>query len=313
MVMDSNINNVVYDAQFQRMFASNVVKIVTPASGVLPDVFERLMHFSLANVDLAPDLVAKDALFYANTHDIRLKQLKNALFDDAFDVLWALRGGYGCARLLDALSELTPPKKQKVFIGFSDNTALHLFLSQAWQWRTIHASGFSQLLDTKQDPANYTRLASLFETDHAPPALTGLIALNEAARRCCSVHGRLQGGNLTLVENSIGTHWQVNTHDTILFLEEVGEKGYRVDRSLLHLRQAGLLNHVNAIVFGECLSDDEKGVHVALGCFASDMRIPVYQTNQFGHGHRNYPLVYRAMSHIHYATDTHDYALTMLK
>ena len=121
----------------------------------------------------------------------------------------------------------------------------------------------------------------------------------------------MQGGNLTIVESSIGTRWQIETAGALLFLEDVGEKGYRIDRSLNHLRQAGLLNHVEGIIFGECSGPDEKGIRVAIERFAHETPIPVYQTDQFGHGQINYPIMYHAAAEIIPARDSTDYQLLM--
>ena len=76
----------------------------------------------------------------------------------------------------------------------------------------------------------------------------------------------------------------------------MGEKGYRIDRSLWHLTQAGLFKSVQAVVFGECSGADERDITYALQRFADDNTFPVYQTKLFGHEATNYPFVYGAQA-----------------
>lgn len=108
-----------------------------------------------------------------------------------------------------------------------------------------------------------------------------------------------------MIQTSIGTAWQIQSAGKILFLEEVGEKGYAVDRTLNHLKQAGLLKNVRAIIFGQFLAPrDEKEVvaseyiSLALERFAKETSIPVFKNEQFGHGSINYPIIYNAKSDI---------------
>jgi muramoyltetrapeptide carboxypeptidase len=108
----------------------------------------------------------------------------------------------------------------------------------------------------------------------------------------------MHGGNLTVLASGFGTRWQLRPKGALLFLEDVGEKGYRVDRMLNQFRQAGVLEGVNAVIFGEFLGPDQAGIEVALARFAQSIAIPVFKTNQFGHGVLNYPIRYGAVSRI---------------
>ncbi|OGV40569.1 MAG: hypothetical protein A3F46_05090 [Legionellales bacterium RIFCSPHIGHO2_12_FULL_42_9] len=306
------INSALYDATFQAAFQSKCITLLAPASGLPHASIDALQKLPGLTVDTSLACITEDILFHACGDEKRFNCLQRALFDETrHPIIWTLRGGYGCARLLDRLAELKPPKHKKVFIGCSDNTALHLFLSQNWHWKTIHASGMAQLLSQDHDPQNYIRIAELVNHSVTQHVIRALSPLNEQAKQVESVTGSMQGGNLTLIENSIGTHWQIQTKGRLLFLEEVGEKGYRIDRSLYHLRQAGLFNQVHGIVFGECLGDDQQGIAVALERFAAETSFPVYQTHQFGHGKINYPIMYGAISEITRASEGHEYVLSM--
>ena len=297
--IDSSYNKVILDSNFQQVFRSKVVSLVAPASSVSQEVLMKIKNIPGIRCHIPDNLLEKKISYHANDDDERFLQLKIALYNEPIDVIiWSLRGGYGSARLIERLLLLERPLHEKIFIGFSDNTALHLFFSQHWGWRTIHGSGFSQLIDLKQDPENYIRLANLISNQVDYQIISELRPLNDAASESRRIEGDMQGGNLTLVECSIGTAWQMESEGKILFLEEVNEKGYRIDRSLYHVREAGLIKGANAVVFGDCIGPDTGNIDFALQRFAKDIKIPVFQTNQFGHGDKNYPIVYRSRAEI---------------
>ena len=297
---------------FYQALSSHNIKVVAPASGCSFDLIDKLSALPNLNIDIHAAIVNQDNVFHSSCDLERFKQLKSALYSPAENtIIWTLRGGYGSARLIDMMSQLPPPKQEKIFIGYSDNTALHLFLSQQWNWKTIHASGLTQILDAAQDPQNYLKIAEIIAQSVSSQTMKNLRPMNAEAKQSNIISGQLTGGNLTLVENSIGTSWQIQTCGKILFLEEVSEKGYRIDRSLNHLRQANLFTDVKAILFGEFISKPkDDSIHFALARFAEDVHIPVYKTNQFGHGKKNYPLVYNAKAEIR-STLNQNYSLEM--
>jgi muramoyltetrapeptide carboxypeptidase len=307
-------NSVLLDPLFQRSFNTKKIKVVAPASGACLKKIETLKQATQINIEIPSNIVTKNCIFHANSDEERFSQLETAFYDKSNDiVIWALRGGYGSARLINKLSELKAPKQEKIFIGFSDITALHLFLSQQWNWHTIHGCGLIQILDKNQDPKNYFKIADIVSKKQPMQSISNLKPLNKEAVKRNKIEGCLTGGNLTLVENSIGTSWQVKTAGKIVFLEDTGEKGYRIDRSLYHLWQAGLLKEVAAIIFGDfIIKTKNSGISIALERFAKDINIPVYKTNQFGHGKINYPLVYNSMAKVLPSSEKDHYELQMM-
>jgi muramoyltetrapeptide carboxypeptidase len=293
------VNTVLHNTYFQQVFQSKQIRVVAPASGIGLDQLLLLKQLPGLNLSIPEEIVTSDICYHASSDAHRFTQLCDALYDEDDDtVIWTLRGGYGSARLLDKLQSCPLPSKEKTFIGFSDNTALHLFLTKTWHWRSIHGAGLSQLLLDTPDPENYRRIAALLDPSARASSYFNLTPMNHAARDAAGLTGWMQGGNLTLVENSIGTSWQIETDGAFLFLEEVGEKGYRIDRSLNHLRQAGLLKRISAVVFGECIGPDHSGIRVALERFAAESSFPVYETDEFGHGRKNYPIYYTTEARI---------------
>jgi muramoyltetrapeptide carboxypeptidase len=307
-------NSALLDPFFQKSFNTQKIKVVAPASGACLKKIAILKQLTQINLEIPANIVTNNCLFHANSDEERFRQLEAALYDKANDiVIWALRGGYGSARLINKLMELKAPKQEKIFIGFSDITALHLFLSQQWNWHTIHGCGLIQILDKNQDPKNYFKIADIVSKKQSIQSISNLKPLNKEAVKRNKIKGCLTGGNLTLVENSIGTSWQVKTAGKIVFLEDTGEKGYRIDRSLHHLWQAGLLREVSAIIFGDfIIKTKNNGISIALDRFAQDINIPVYKTNQFGHGNINYPLVYNSTAEVVPSNEKDHYELQMM-
>jgi muramoyltetrapeptide carboxypeptidase len=312
-------NPIVTDADFQKTFQSHPIRSIAPASGIESEVIEQLRSITHFKINIPDNIVENKIIFHANADEERFLQLKNALYDKSpHTIIWTLRGGYGSARLIEKLRQCPKPETEKIFIGYSDITALHLFLSQHWHWHTIHGDGLAKLLTPTQDPQNFKRIASIISKKEKNLTLDPLIPLNKEALDTKKISGRITGGNLSIIQTSIGTPWQIQTAGKILFIEEVSEKGYRIDRILNHLKQSGILKKVKGIVFGQLISfldtvdlPTSEDITVALERFATETNIPVFKSNQFGHGHTNYPLIYNAPSEIVLNKETCHFSLIM--
>lgn len=254
-----------------------------------------------AVVHWQPEMFSDAEPYHANTDEARLEQLVTALHSDA-DVLWCVGGGYGCARLLPKLQTIAKPEKEKLFIGFSDITALHLFLSQKWGWQTVHGIVFRQLnlLNNKQlSPLSAHKTFKLL-AGKLTASIPKLMPLNKAAANSLHINACLTGGNLSVIQTLIGTPWAMDGRDKIICLEDVAEAGYRVDRMLNHLWQAGAFVSAKAVVFGDFSKDVAKpaDVNYALRRFAEFCPLPVLQSKYFGHGEYNHPFIYNAMAQL---------------
>ena len=204
-----------------------------------------------------------------------------------------MRGGYGSARLFDGVRRMKPEGASKIFIGYSDSTFLHLLFNQ-WGWKTIHGAMPVDLLrgasgGATVDPNNFLLLQNMLASLKNKVIYCGLKPLNPQAVNLGSVSGKLIGGNLTLLTNSLGTAWQIKGQDQIIFIEDCGVKGYAVDRDLTHLKHAGVFTNARAVLFGTFERGDDCIPH-AIKKFAETLGIPVFSSNLFGHGKSNYPL-----------------------
>jgi len=160
-------------------------------------------------------------------------------------------GGYGAVRMLPHLEPEVFRLNPKSFVGYSDVTALHLWLNRRAGLRTFHGPTVDDLVPGTRDPT----LASLLTALTTPrPNIRMGRGVTRAVRPGHAV-GRLVGGNLSLVQQSIGTPYEIPVDDAILFLEETKDPMSVVDERLLHLRASGLLPRVRGIVFGHLSLD----------------------------------------------------------
>ncbi len=241
---------------------------------------------------LGPDLLS------ANSDIARFKQLEAALYAKDSDLIWCVRGGYGATRLLPELTRLPIPKQKKTLIGFSDITALHLFLSQKWGWPTIHGASLRQM--AKSDLGEQSiQLTEALIFDKKPVIDYALTPFNAAAQKPVSIKANLSGGNVKLIEASLATDWQIDDQAKILILEEVNEYDYRVDRSLMHFIQSGVFTSVQAIILGDFTHETtahEAKIEAVLNRFAAHTPIPVFRLPGIGHGKENFPWFYKPAS-----------------
>ncbi|MCD6047395.1 MAG: mccF [Gammaproteobacteria bacterium] len=245
-----------------------------------------------------PENILGEHPFSANSDALRFEHLKNALNAEDSTLLWCVRGGQGVTSIMPELTQLAKPEKQKLLVGFSDITSLHLWLNQAWQWPSLHGPMARMTSQNKIDSHDVAALNHLWFEGLQTYSLDGLQALNEAAKEAIIVEGKTIGTCLSLLQTSIGTPWQFDACDKILFLEDINEQPYRIYRSLIYLINTGLLNQAKALIFGDFGESDQeaKDMEWALNDIANvylnkrGLNLPVFRLRGFGHGPRNKPI-----------------------
>jgi len=227
-----------------------------------------------------PYLAASDAQ--------RLADLHAAFADPEVDAVLALRGGYGCARLLDRIDTALLRRHPKLLIGYSDITSLHGLLDTLGLPGLHAPMPTSDLLHPDAD-ADARALFGLLRR--------GLQAGDEIAPERMATHplsqgelaeGRLIGGNLAVFTALLGTPWMPRAEGAILFIEDIGEEPYRVDRMLAQLRLAGVLDAAAGFLIGsfsEAESPDE-----VLADYLGHLSKPVLAGWPSGHTRPNVPL-----------------------
>lgn len=280
------------------MKASSIIDLVAPSSssGLVLDEIKTTIPFFIEQgykVNCANDLIDPTLIYHANLDEYRSKHFEQLAFDDNSEIIWCVRGGYGAAKVIEYLQKLPAPKQRKILIGFSDITALHLFASQNWGWKCIHGRGFYCSKDQEYADENLSLVLDLLKGNLKKLTIPELKPIANVGND--PIEGLATGGNLSLLQTSIGTKWQLDSANKILLIEDCHERGYKVDRMLLHLHQSGLLKEVKSIIYGDIVGGNEKDgknhVHYALNQFAKIVNIPIFQTKYFGHGKYNYPFL----------------------
>ena len=199
--------------------------------------------------------------FLSGTDDIRANDINCMFADKNIKGIFALRGGYGCARLLNLIDFKLIKKNPKIFVGYSDITALHIAINQKSKLITYHGPMISTELIKGLDEYSadyYKKFIFGYEKveELVNPEEDNLEIINTGIAT-----GQLVGGNLSLICSSLGTKYEINTKNKILFLEEVEEVPYKVDRMLNHLKQSGKLKEANGIILGaftNCIAPNNK-------------------------------------------------------
>ncbi|CAN5470930.1 LD-carboxypeptidase [soil metagenome] len=279
----------------KRLKIGDTVGVIAPASGLSAEDFDKALQ-NLADLGFKTK-VGKYAHgrkgFLAGTDKERLEDLHWAFADAEIDAVWCVRGGYGVSRLLPDVDFNLIKKNPKIFIGYSDITALHTAISQNCGLVTFHgpvaASTFSDYSKThvvntlmnpyapykiELSPDNVAKESNLFKTE--------VITKGKA-------RGKLIGGNLSLLSALAGTPFGLkNLKGKILFTEDVGEQPYRIDRMLTQLRQSVDLRSLAGIalgIFEDCNPKDTNSQSLieVLKDRLGDLNIPVIYGLSFGH------------------------------
>lgn len=227
--------------------------------------------------------------YLAGDDRARAEELMAAFEDPAVHAVMALRGGYGCSRLIPLLEEERLRHHPKPFIGFSDITTLHLYFQKRFGWITIHGPMAATATLGSMPYDQEQHLLSLLSDPGYLPVLqfTQLEAWHPG-----TAEGRLTGGCLSIVAASIGTPYEIETDGKILFLEDCGEPPYRIDRMVTHLRLAGKFRSVSGILLGTFLDcEPDKGEYRSadvLRELLGEPGVPVIASFPAGHGFENW-------------------------
>ena len=227
--------------------------------------FAASMEQAGFRVDLDSAIPGRRHRYLAGTDDERTAELNRAIRDPAIRGIFVVRGGYGLTRILDRLDYDALRRDPKVVAGYSDVTALHLAIARKARVITFHTPMANAVRAAGRDPtfADRSFRDMLFLEPTAArrtiPLPAGAKVTTVTSGRC---EGRLVGGNLSLICATLGTPYAIDADGAVLFIEDVNELPYRVDRMMSHLRLAGVLDKVAGVVVGQftCEDVDEQAV-----------------------------------------------------
>jgi muramoyltetrapeptide carboxypeptidase len=318
----------------------DTVMIVAPAGPVTsPDDIERAKQRLEAmgfRVRLGHDLYRSEG-YLAGPDDVRVAELNAAFRDPNIQAVIPARGGYGLTRIVDRVDYDAIRKNPKVLLGFSDITVLHLAISQQTGLVTFHSPNAMWGIgeeDGMPRIAKHFLWRALLAKEYGGQAGYRIAALgwaddfgaDELLATCdleppVTLHagkarGRLTGGNLSLVAALMGTPYEIETDGKILFLEDVGEAPYRVDRMLSTLRLAGKLDGLAGVVLGqftrrsnEDQEEEETTMDDVLQFYFESLGVPTIKNFPLGHIQCNVTIPVGALCEI----NADDQTLTLLE
>jgi len=267
----------------------DTIALTAPAGAIfnsqyLSKIESRLIGLGF-NVLKGKTLVKQEG-FLAGTDDFRLEELHTLFKDKTVKAIIAMRGGWGCARLLDKLDYELIKENPKILMGYSDITSLLIAIQQKSGLITYHGPvGYSSWKEFSTLNVFKTLVdGKPFVMKNPSSHIKGLETLTKGKAK-----GQLLGGNLTVITSLIGTSHEPNWKNKILFLEETGEEPYRIDRMLWQLKQAQVFEQINGLVIGaftKCNAEFPKESFTlaeVLNQHFKNTNFPVYKGAVIGH------------------------------
>ncbi len=233
----------------QRLKVGDAIGLVSPASPINKSDL-KYIKFQLAQLGLKVknSTSVLDEYGYLAGSDLTRSNDINAMFaDHSIQAILATNGGWGSGRILSLLDYSLIEKNPKIILGYSDITALLLAIYSQTQLLTFH--GLVGISIWNQFSVEYWQRL-LFQAEKIlfkNSSRVKVETINPGTAR-----GRLIGGNLSIISTLVGTPYLPNWNNTILFIEDIGEDIYRIDRMLNHLKLSGILNQLSGFIFGQC-------------------------------------------------------------
>lgn len=232
--------------------SGDTIAITSPAGAVWDDsqiqVFATILKSFGFNIVLGQTLKEKFG-YFAGTDELRAKELNELFANPSIKGIFCMKGGWGCARLLDKLDYEIIQKNPKVLIGFSDITTLLLAITAKTGLITFHGpvgnSGWNDF--TKTAFTNVIQVAKPSVYSANPSTEEAIFTINSG-----KASGELFGGNLTVLTSLIGSKYLPDFKNKLLFLEDFKEEPYSIDRMLTQLKLSGILDSVSGVIFGKC-------------------------------------------------------------
>ena len=220
--------------------------------------------------------------YLAGSDEERAQDLMDMFLDSKIDAIFCYKGGYGCSRIIDKLDFDLIKKNPKLIVGFSDITVLLNVIYQKCSFPTLHGDMGICLRHAPLNTVN--NFFDLMENGFLAPLKNSEQELTIINNGCAE--GILVGGNLSLIYNLLGTPYEIDMKDKILFIEDVEEAPYSIDRMLCALKLAGKLKELKGVIcgtFSSCTSDSNQTVDELLDFYLHPLNIPVISNFECGH------------------------------
>jgi muramoyltetrapeptide carboxypeptidase len=268
------------------------VRLLSLASSIKQPHFEQGVE-ELSNLGLTPlfeeSQVYARTGFFAGSPGARFDALKSALAEPNTRAIFCNRGGYGSNYLIDCLKPEIVPQAAKILLGCSDLSSLQIYLWQKFGWVTFYGPMVAMnFCRGGGKPHGYDRESLLTAVNETSQGWT--LDLQAESFIPGEASGVVLGGCLTLVETTLATPWELDTRGAIVVLEDRGMKPYAIDRSLMHLRQAGKFKDVAAIVLGDFPDSEvpagDQTVKDVVQRVLAPLGVPIVYGSPIGHTER---------------------------
>lgn len=286
----------------------DTISVVAPAGPVVRERIEKAFDFLRSRgyrIKTHGEVFRKTG-YLAGDDSTRAGELMAAFADPESTAVWCARGGYGVSRILARLDYDLIARHPKIFVGFSDITGLHLAFQNRTGLVTFHGPNLQDGFGAAE-PMSPTTEAALWKAigengeqstgmQLSTYAEDGVAGVNMQALVPGIANGRLTGGNLSVLAGLVGTPYDVDTEGRILFLEDVNEPVYRVDRYLAQLALAGKLKAAAGILLGSFNFDEAdpnespEKMNALLAEYFSPLGVPVLAGLPAGHQRENWTL-----------------------
>ncbi|MEZ4907908.1 MAG: LD-carboxypeptidase [Saprospiraceae bacterium] len=276
-----------------RLKKGDTIGLIAPASSASDDAYKR----ALKNISdlgfkykLGQNLLKKNG-YLAGSDAERANDINSMFADDEVNAVWCIRGGYGITRIINDIDYDIIKSNPKVLIGYSDITALHLAINKMTGLITFHGPVASSEFTpyTKENFINILVeggkiISNTSEMQRAKGDIYSPYIINPGEMK-----GKLVGGNLCLLSALAGTKYDFDASGKIVFIEDIDEKPYRIDRMLTQLLDASNLQRASGIILGvmkgceKVKGDNSWTLEETLKDRLGDLNIPVYYGFSFGH------------------------------
>ena len=273
------------------------IKVIAPSSkssdtlDLLYSAKQRLKQYNINLIFSSDIFLGAELPFFAASIKTMKQDFINAITSSRYNIIWAARGGYGAANIAEECIDIKPSSKEKILIGFSDITAMHILFNQFYYLPTVHGPVVSSF---EKNNMNFTIFENIFRKKESK---YNLQKINN--KTYSELAGKLIGGNLKVLCTLIGTNLHPNFDGKILLLEDVNEPSYSIHRNLMHMKKAGLLENLKAIIFAE-FTESDHFVEQTLQNFIDNNlpKLPAFRVRNIGHVENNLPIILGSYSSI---------------
>lgn len=268
------------------------VRIVSPSGSISPDIIDSAVTM-LCNAGYEV-IVGKHAKAeycrFAGTDAERLADLQEAFDDDRADLILCSRGGYGATRIIGNVNLEGFARHPKWVVGFSDITAIHSLL-QTNGFASLHAPMLKHLTEHGWEDRY---VSHIFDILYGREVVYDIPC--DSRNRMGTVRGTLRGGNLAVLSGLRGTRFDYSPAGTVLFIEDIGERPYQIDRMLWNMKHGGIFDGISGLIVGHFTGYEDDMSMGKTTCdliaeMVSDYDFPVCFGFPVGHTDDNEPLI----------------------